>query len=108
MDLFELNDLRTQVERAEQAYLEFIRVPTLSAGLYVLPAGGLDPQQPHRQDEVYFVVRGRGRIQAGADDQEVKAGTTIYVPAHVDHRFHSITEKLEILVMFAPAEDPHV
>ncbi len=108
MDLFELDDLREQRERAQQAYLEFIRVPALSAGLYVLPAGGFDPQQPHRQDEVYFVVRGRGRIQVGADDQEVKAGTTVYVPAQVDHRFHSITEQLEILVIFAPAEDPHI
>jgi hypothetical protein len=28
----------------------------------------------------------------------------VYVPAHVIHRFHTITEALTILVFFAPAE----
>ena len=28
-------------------------------GLYVLPAGGTDPQRPHNEDEMYYVVRGR-------------------------------------------------
>ena len=93
-------------ERAHSgnAYLEFLRVPSMSAGLYVLPAGGTDDQAPHRQDELYYVVRGKARMRAGPQDREVGRGMLIFVAASVEHRFHSIEEELEILVFFAPAE----
>jgi mannose-6-phosphate isomerase-like protein (cupin superfamily) len=76
----------------------------MSSGIYLLPAGAVDPQQPHSEDEAYYVVRGRGQIRVGYEDQEVEAGSFVYVPAHVPHRFHTITEDLAILVLFAPAE----
>jgi mannose-6-phosphate isomerase-like protein (cupin superfamily) len=87
-----------------EPYLEFLRVPSLSVGLYVLPAGAEDPQQPHTEDEVYHVVSGTGRIQVGAEDRAVEAGTIVFVEAGVDHRFHSMGEDLTVLVFFAPAE----
>ena len=58
MDAFELDQLLDQRRHAERSYLEFLRVPALSAGLYVRPAGGVDPQQPHTEDEVYYIVSG--------------------------------------------------
>ena len=70
----------------------------------MLPAGATDPQQPHTEDEVYHVVSGRGRIQVGAEDRAVEAGTVVFVEAGVDHRFHAIAENLTVLVFFAPAE----
>ena len=85
-------------------YSEFLRVPAMSAGLYVLPAGGADTQSPHQQDEMYYVVRGRARMLAGSEDQTVSEGSIIFVEAHVEHRFYEITEELFLLVMFAPAE----
>jgi mannose-6-phosphate isomerase-like protein (cupin superfamily) len=93
-------------ERAEagKLYKEFIRVPLLSVGVYVLPAGGTDPQKPHREDEVYYVVRGRARMRVGSEEQVVKAGSVIFVPGAVEHRFFDISEELEVLVFFAPAE----
>ena len=104
MDAFELARLIDERKRQERPYLEFLRVPSLSAGLYVLPAGGVDPQQPHTEDEVYYVVSGRGAIRVGAEERPVEAGSIIFVSAAVDHRFHSITEELVLLVFFAPAE----
>jgi mannose-6-phosphate isomerase-like protein (cupin superfamily) len=86
------------------AYLEFLRVPSMSAGLYVLAAGGADAQLPHKQDELYYVIRGKARMQAGAQDQAIGAGSLIFVAATVEHRFHRIEQELEILVFFAPAE----
>lgn len=75
-------DLPTvSAERAQAGilYNEFIRVPLLSVGVYVLPAGGTDPQKPHREDEVYYVVRGRARMRVGSEEQVVKAGSVIFV-----------------------------
>ena len=95
--------LATQRGQA-RLYHEFLRVPALSAGLYVLPAGGDDPQQPHTEDEVYYVVGGRATICVAQEDRAVAAGSIVYVPATVPHHFHSIEEELAVLVFFAPAE----
>jgi mannose-6-phosphate isomerase-like protein (cupin superfamily) len=104
MDAFELKQLLDERGRAERAYLEFLRVPALSAGLYVLPAGGIDPQQPHSEDEVYYIVSGRGVIEVAGESRDVEAGSVVYVKAYDEHRFHGIVEELVILVFFAPAE----
>jgi mannose-6-phosphate isomerase-like protein (cupin superfamily) len=81
----------------------------MSLGLYVLPVGGTDKQQPHREDEIYYVVSGGGRMRLrdpeGAErDFAVVPGQVLFVPARQEHRFHSITEELTLLVVFAPAE----
>jgi len=93
-------------QRAEngQFYREFLRVPAMSAGIYVLSAGSIDPQSPHHQDELYYVVRGRGRFRAGDEDAEISAGSLLFVAAEVEHRFYDIEEELSVLVFFAPAE----
>ena len=104
MDAFELSQVAAERAKLGRRYFEFLRVPALSAGLYVLPAGGEDPQQPHAEDEIYHVVRGRATIRVADEDLPVRPGSVIYVAAGVPHRFHTIEEDLEILVVFAPAE----
>jgi mannose-6-phosphate isomerase-like protein (cupin superfamily) len=101
---FELSQLEQQSGQAGKPYLEFLRVSAMSAGLYVLPAGGRDPQRPHHEDEMYDVVRGQARMRLGSEDQAVSEGSVIFVPAGVEHRFHDVTEELLVLVCFAPAE----
>ena len=100
----DLTAIEEQHAESGQRYREFLRVPAMSAGLYILPAGGKDPQQPHHEDEMYYVVRGRARFKAGSEDQEVSAGSVIFVAAEVQHRFYDIVEELAVLVFFAPAE----
>ena len=90
--------------RSGRLYHEFLRVPALSAGVYVLAAGATDPQRPHKEDELYYVVRGRGRMRVAGEEQGVKAGSVIFVAAEVEHQFFDISEELEVLVFFAPAE----
>lgn len=104
MTAFELNDLVSERERTGKLYHEFLRVPAMSAGLYHLKVGSIDPQQPHHEDEAYVVMRGKGKFMLNGEDSDVQAGSVIFVPAHLEHRFHSITEDLDILVFFAPAE----
>jgi mannose-6-phosphate isomerase-like protein (cupin superfamily) len=102
--LFDIDDLARERVSKGKLYLEFLRVPAMSAGVYVLPEGGTDPQKPHREDEMYYVVRGRARIQIGSDHAEVHAGSVIFVEAELEHHFYGIEEELEVLVFFAPAE----
>ena len=104
MQAYELAQLISQRESSNKLYLEFLKVPDLSLGLYVLPAGGADPQSPHTEDEVYYVVGGRAQILVAEENRDVQAGSIVYVPKNVAHRFHSIEEDLTVLVFFAPAE----
>ncbi len=104
MEAFELVHLIDQQNQSGQDYLEFLRVPSLSAGLYTLPAGAIDTQEPHTEDEIYYVISGRGFIQVDQESRPVEAGSLAFVEARVDHRFHSISEELRVLVIFAPAE----
>ena len=103
-NFFEISGLQKQRAAAGKAYLEFLRVPAMSAGVYVLPAGGNDPQTPHKEDEMYYVVRGRARMTIADQEQAVEEGSVIFVQANVEHRFHDIEEELVVLVFFAPAE----
>jgi mannose-6-phosphate isomerase-like protein (cupin superfamily) len=104
VDFKDLGSLAADRARRGDAYLEFLRVAAMSAGLYVLPAGSVDAQTPHGQDELYYVVRGKARMRAGAEDRPLEAGTVVFIAAHVEHRFYDIQEELMVLVLFAPAE----
>src|SRR6266487_3413674 len=104
MQAFELNQLISQREISNKLYLEFLKVRDLSMGLYVLPAGGTDPQTPHTEDEVYYIVSGEAAISVGDEEHEVRPGSIIYVAANVPHRFHTIRTDLRVLVFFAPGE----
>ena len=101
---WQISPLEEQQAKAGKAYLEFLRVPAVSAGLYVLQAGSTDGQSPHQEDEMYYVVRGKARMRVGAESQPVGAGSVIFVEKRVEHRFCDITEELVVLVFFAPAE----
>jgi len=86
---------------AGRPYLEFLRRERLSAGLYVLEAGADDPQQPHAE-EIYHVLDGR----PGGGDRATarKAGKRRVRGAGLEHRFHSVSSRLAVLVVFAPPE----
>jgi quercetin dioxygenase-like cupin family protein len=85
-------------------WAEQFEVPALSVGTYCIPAGGVDDQEPHTEDEIYVVTAGRARIATPVDGAvEVAPGSVIFVPAGEEHRFVDIVEDLALLVLFAPA-----
>ena len=100
-----LHDAKQAHAAAGGAYHQFFEVPEMSAGLYTLPAGGIDGQAPHLEDEIYYVISGRAQVQIGDRHVPVESGATIFVAREVEHRFHDIEEDLTILVIFAPAHD---
>jgi len=103
MSLFHIS----QTDPAHRDYLEFFRTPDLSCGVYRLAIGEPDLQEPHTEDEVYYVIEGRAVIRIHDEDFPVGQGSVIFVPAHAPHRFHSISSDLVLLVVFGPAEGAH-
>lgn len=104
MEAFELAELTGSQPTSGAHYREFVSVPAMSAGVYTLEAGSTDPQHPHSEDEIYYVIAGRGAIRVAGEDRPVMPGSIVFVPAHTEHRFHTITESLTVLVIFAPSE----
>jgi mannose-6-phosphate isomerase-like protein (cupin superfamily) len=102
MQRFDLTRMCSERGLRETPYLEFLRVPAMSAGLYRLPVGALDRQQPHHDDEVYYILKGRGMIEVGDESQPIEPGIMVHVPAYAPHRFYAISEDLTVLALFAP------
>jgi mannose-6-phosphate isomerase-like protein (cupin superfamily) len=104
MDVFPLSSLVDRQAASGLPYHQFLRVPDLSLGLYVLEANAVDRQRPHTEDEAYVVLGGRSKFTAGSETRDVAPGDTIFVAAGVPHRFHDISEALRLIVVFGPAE----
>jgi mannose-6-phosphate isomerase-like protein (cupin superfamily) len=102
---FEIPELDPQPRDVEgHGYIDFLASDKLSVGLAVWPKGKPDRQRPHLEDEVYYVISGRGTIRVAGEDRKVKPGTLVFVATGVEHRFHDIEEDLRVLVFWAP---PH-
>lgn len=99
-----IEGLIREQQASGRSYLEFLRVPAMSAGVYFLPKGATDGQRPHREDEMYYLVTGKAKMVIGAEHSGVTAGSVIFVEAEAEHRFYDIEEDLLALVFFAPAE----
>jgi mannose-6-phosphate isomerase-like protein (cupin superfamily) len=103
---FEVDALRQKYAGAESPYNEFLRRRGMSVGLYVLPVGVEDKQTPHMADEVYFIVKGRGRLRVVDEEVDVKAGDVVSVDHGEEHQFFDVTEDLQMIVVFAPPDLP--
>jgi len=84
--------------KAGERFTLVFRHGTLEVELYA-PRGG-DPQQPHRRDEVYVVVKGSGSFLNGASRHPFGPGDVLFVPAGVTHRFEAFTDDLVVWVIF--------
>ena len=75
MDAFKIEELIEECRRSGRRYLEFVQTPTMSAGIFMLPAGAIDDHEPHARDELYHVVHGRGILRVREEDREVTPGS---------------------------------
>ena len=106
--VFHLPELLERVDGDEPCYLEYLRKPGLSSGVYRLPTGAKDMQAPHLEDEIYFVIEGKARRRVGEQEQEVGPGSILYVQATADHSFFDVEENLTLLAFFGPIRPAYV
>jgi mannose-6-phosphate isomerase-like protein (cupin superfamily) len=83
-------------------WIEHLASKDLSVGTYSIPAGGLDDQEPHREDEIYVVRAGTATLVTGSGTAQVGPGSVIFVPAGEEHQFTDVRGDLSLLVVFAP------
>lgn len=106
MQAFEIEHLITEQIETKKPYLEFLCESSMSMGLYFLAADSKDFQQPHNEDEVYYILTGHAMLQVADEVRPIQPGSIIFVPARTPHHFFNIVEDLTTLVFFAPAEQP--
>lgn len=99
--VFQFDDLEKQRDDSGRSYLQFLDVDSMHCGIYHLKAGEKDPQQPHDDDEVYYVQSGKAKFTYGDQSSDVGPGSVLFVPAKMEHRFHDIEEDITLLVFFA-------
>ena len=104
MQTFQLHEIENRLTEQKQLYYEFLHVPSMSMGLYRLAAGKSDPQSPHKQDEAYYVLSGKAKLEVNGKSEPAIPGSILFVEAGAAHKFVDIQEDLEVLVFFAPAE----
>jgi mannose-6-phosphate isomerase-like protein (cupin superfamily) len=68
---------------------------------------GTDPQQPHRRDEIYLVVQGRGRFRRGEEVVDFGPGDLLFAAAGEPHRFEDFGDDLAVWVVFFGPEGGH-
>jgi mannose-6-phosphate isomerase-like protein (cupin superfamily) len=83
---------------AGERFAEMFRHGTLVVELYA--PRGADPQQPHRQDEIYVVAEGSGMFVNGNSRHAFGKGDVLFVPAGVAHRFEDFSDDLLVWVIF--------
>lgn len=98
--LFKLSDLLAKVEPGNVRFHEFLRTPSLSCSVYHIPVGSKEMENAHVEDELYFVLEGRGRLRVEGEDQIVEKGTLMYVRAACDHTFFDVEEDLTVIAFF--------
>lgn len=81
-----------------ERFVEAFRHGSMSVELYA-PRGS-DPQQPHAQDELYFVIAGTGDFVLDGVGQPFAAGAALFVPAGVPHRFENFSDDFATWVVF--------
>ena len=79
-------------------WVELLSHGTMRAGLYA--PRGVDDQQPHDQDEIYVVMRGRGVFVRGSERRPFGPGDLLFVPAGMAHRFEEFTDDFATWVVF--------
>ena len=81
-------------------------ISELSAHYYRLEDGQEDKQNPHHEDELYYVLQGSRDLQIKTTTDSVvvplKQGDLVFVPKHAVHKF--IGEgQISLLVFFGPS-----
>ena len=101
--VFQLSELMEEIDRNAVNFRELLQTPSMSCAIYHLPAGSKDMQTPHDEDELYFVVEGRGRLRVNGAEHPIVKNTMMYVRASCDHAFFDIEEDLTVLAFFGSA-----
>src|SRR5215510_2984036 len=60
----------------------------------------IDTQTPHKQDEIYVIVKGHGTFYMNGERTSCRKNDVLFVPAGLEHRFESFSDDFATWVIF--------
>ena len=100
-DVYDAEEVLKKLKASGNWIYGFMSKGTMDAGILSLAPGEKDPQGPHANDELYYVIRGHGFVRIEKENVSIKPGSIIFVPARKKHNFHGIDDELQVLYVFA-------
>ena len=97
---FNLQDTLEKIKKGNSYFHTFINKDSLATGILILKPGEEDTQEPHENDEVYFVISGNGYLKIKNKNYKVSKDKLFFVAKGTSHFFHSNTEDLKVLYFF--------
>lgn len=94
MKVIDVNKVLAKLRAGKRKYTPFFKVPSLNTGIYTLPKGQVDGQSPDGQDELYYVLLGKAKMQSDGREKTVVKASLVFVAAGATHRFIDIEEDL--------------
>ena len=101
---FNLKDNLEKIQKSNSYFHTFINKDSLAAGILILKPGEGDTQEPHENDEVYFVLSGNGYLKIKNKNYKVSKDKLFFVAKGVPHFFHSNTNNLKVLYFFGGSD----
>jgi mannose-6-phosphate isomerase-like protein (cupin superfamily) len=103
--VFSVVETQAKIPPAEHAVIVFRRGPLdVALSLPVRPR----PQTPHAQDEIYFIIRGRGVLIHDGKRDPFESGDLLFVAAGIEHQFEDTSEDFAIWRVFYGPEGGEV
>jgi mannose-6-phosphate isomerase-like protein (cupin superfamily) len=65
-----------------------------------LPQRPSQQQTPHAQDELYFIIRGRGLLLHDSKREPFESGDILFVAAGTEHQFEGTSDDLALWCVF--------
>jgi len=97
---FDLSTFLEKIKQSSSYFYTFINRDSLAAGILVLQAGEEDTQEPHDNDEVYYIISGDGFLKIKEKDYKVSKDKVFFVAKDVEHHFHGNKKELKVLYFF--------
>ena len=101
-NIFDLDSILLKLDKKGNStyFLDFLHNNSFEVGVLRLNPGQKDTQGPHSEDELYFVMEGKGYINIVGESHEITKGSCIFVPSKTNHYFHGNKERLVVLYVF--------
>ena len=101
---FDLSAYLEKIKKSSSYFYTFINKDSLAAGILVLQAGEEDTQEPHDNDEVYYVISGDGFLKIKNKNHKISKNKLFFVAKDVEHFFHGNTIELKVLYFFGGSD----
>ena len=101
---FDLATYLEKIKKSSSYFYTFINRDSLAAGVLVLKPGEEDTQEPHENDEVYYIISGDGFLKINDKDYEISKDKLFFVAKGVEHFFHGNTTELKVLYFFGGSD----